>query len=68
VVVAAHAAAPGIDDVQLAVGDVIHSVNGNPVWQVDELQDDLQDIPAGQPVVLQIERAGQLSFVTFEAE
>jgi len=68
VVVAAHAAASGIDDVQLAVGDVIHSVNGNPVSEVDELQDDLQDIPAGQPVVLQIERAGQLSFVTFEAE
>jgi serine protease Do len=68
VVVAAHAAAPGVDDVQLTMGDVIHSVNGSPVSAVEDLRDDLQNIPAGQPVVLQIERSGQLSFVTFEAE
>jgi serine protease Do len=68
VVVAAHAAAPGIDDVQLAMGDVIHSVNGNLVSAVEDLRKDLQNIRPGQPVVLQIERGGQLSFLTFEAE
>lgn len=68
VVVAAHAAAPGIDDVQLAMGDIIHSVNGNLVSAVEDLRKDLQNIRAGQPVVLQIERSGQLSFLTFEAE
>ena len=68
VVVAARAAAPGIDDVQLTTGDVIHSINGTLVSAVEDLRNDLQRIPPGHPVVLQIERGGQLSFVTFEAE
>jgi serine protease Do len=49
-------------------GDVIHSVNGQPVQDVPSLRDKLRDVKPGAPVVLQIERDGQLSYLVLESE
>ena len=47
-------------------GDVIHAVNGQSPGSVDELESALTRIRRGESVVLQIERAGRLSFVVAE--
>jgi len=49
-------------------GDVIHSVNGTPVQNLTELKQQLRRIKPGQPIVLQIERSGLLSFLLLESE
>jgi serine protease Do len=48
----------------LIAGDVIHALNGFAVRSVDALSVFLQEIKAGGELVLQIERNGQLLFVT----
>ncbi len=45
-------------------GDVIHAVNHAPVDSVEALRAALESVTAGAPLVLQIERAGVLSYVT----
>ena len=59
----AHAAA-----VPLSAGDVIHSVNGVAVPNLQKLRAALDDLKPHSPVVLQIERGGLLTFVTFELD
>jgi len=49
-------------------GDVIHSVNGTPIQNLAELKQQLRQIKPGQPIVLQIERSGLLSFLLLESE
>jgi serine protease Do len=49
-------------------GDVIHSVNGQPVEDVAALRQKLAQVKPGDPVVLQIERDGQLSYLVLESE
>jgi len=49
-------------------GDVIHSVNGEPVGDVASLREKLRAVKPGAPVVLQIERDGQLSYLVLESE
>ena len=49
-------------------GDVIHAVNGTPVQNLAELKKQLRQIKPGQPIVLQIERSGSLSFLVLESE
>jgi len=49
-------------------GDVIHSVNGQPVKDVAELREKLRAMKAGAPVILQIERDGALSYLVLESE
>ena len=44
-------------------GDVVHTVNGTAVDTVDALRSRLEAVPDGGPIVLQIERAGMLSYV-----
>jgi serine protease Do len=44
-------------------GDVVHAVNGTPVDAVESLRTALEGISDGAPIVLQIERAGMLSYV-----
>jgi serine protease Do len=71
VLVAARSQEPLAADVSLSVGDVIHSVNGVPVGTIDELRADLDAVAAAHEhsaVVLQIERDGKLSYVTFELD
>jgi serine protease Do len=62
-VVARIADVPGVD---LAPGDVIHSVNSTTVTSVDKLRALLESFESGEAVVLQIERARVLEFVSFE--
>jgi serine protease Do len=45
-------------------GDVVHTVNGTAVDTVEALRSRLEAVPDGGPIVLQIERAGMLSYVT----
>jgi serine protease Do len=59
----AHAAA-----VPLSAGDIIHSVNGVSVPDLQELRAALDGLKPRSPVVLQVERGGVLTFVTFELD
>ncbi len=68
VIVAARVGPPPTVDVALSTGDVIHSVNGAAISTVGELRSRLEAVRPRSPIVLQIERNGQLSFVTFDAE
>ena len=45
-------------------GDVIHAMNGVAVDAVEALRNRLETVPDGAPIVLGIERAGMLSYVT----
>jgi serine protease Do len=49
-------------------GDVIHAVNGAEVKNLTELKQNLRQVKPGQPVVLQIERNGLLSYLVLESE
>jgi len=49
-------------------GDIIHSINGTPIQDIAQLRQHLREIKAGDPIVLQIERAGSLSFLVLESE
>jgi serine protease Do len=68
VMVAAHAEDRRAAAVSLLAGDVIHSVNGAAVSDLQELRAALDSLKPHSPVVLQIERDGLLSFVAFELE
>ena len=68
VLVAAHAEDRHAAAVSLSAGDVIHSVNGASVSDLQELRAALNALKSHTPVVLQIEREGVLSFVAFELE
>ena len=49
-------------------GDIIHSVNTTPVTDLAGLKQALRDLHSGDPVVLQIERDGSLSYLVMEYE
>ena len=68
VLVAAHAEDRRAAAVSLSAGDVIHSVNGAAVSNLQELRAALDGLKPQSPVVLQIEREGLLSFVAFELD
>ena len=65
VVVKAAEAGPGAE---FLPGDVIHMVNRTPVSTLEQLRTELAKYGALDPVVVQIERHGQLRFVSFEIE
>ncbi len=52
----------------LLPGDVIHAVNGNPVGSLVGLRTALDQVGAGEPAVIQVERAGQFLYVTLVLE
>jgi S1-C subfamily serine protease len=52
--------------VPLVVGDVIHTVNTFAVRSLDGLRVLLDGIKTGSEIVLQIERGGQLMFISFQ--
>ncbi len=64
VLVAARTQASSGNEVPLVAGDVIHSVNSFAVRSVDGLRVLVDDVKANSEIVLQIERNGQLLFVT----
>jgi len=68
VMVAAHAEDRHAAAASLSAGDVIHSINGASVSNLEELRAALDALKSHTPVVLQIERDGLLSFVAFELE
>ncbi|MGO9515969.1 MAG: trypsin-like peptidase domain-containing protein [Candidatus Korobacteraceae bacterium] len=49
-------------------GDVIHALNGVPIKDLAQLKQDLRQMKPGQPIVLQIERGGLLSYLVLESE
>jgi S1-C subfamily serine protease len=67
VIVAAKAADSKVD-VSLATGDVIHSINGAPVANIESLRAALDRLKPNASVVLQIEREGKLIFIAFQNE
>ena len=64
VFVAARTQVSSGNGVPLVVGDVIHSVNNFAVRSVDGLRVFVDDVKANSELILQIERNGQLLFVT----
>jgi serine protease Do len=69
-VVVASTAARGIDAREggLATGDVVYAVNRKPVASVTELRSALDQLKSGDPVVLHLERRGELLFLAFTVE
>jgi serine protease Do len=67
IIVAARAAGAA-SEIPLTTGDVIRSLNGEPMNTLDKLRAALKALPAGAPIVLQIQRDGRLQFVTFTLE
>ena len=69
-VVVVSTVAGAIDDREggLAVGDIIYAVNRAQVGQLSELRAALDVLDAGDSVVLQIERRGQLMYLAFTVE
>lgn len=49
-------------------GDVIHSVNTVPIKDIAGLKLALKDLHSGDPIVLQVEREGGLSYLVMEYE
>lgn len=66
VIVAARAWDARAAAVSLSTGDVIHRVNSTPITDLATLRHSLAGLASHAPVVLQVERGGQLMFVTFE--
>ena len=52
----------------LAMDDLIRSVNGRPVSTVKELRSEIEKYKSAESVVLQIERNGRLMYVSFEMD
>jgi serine protease Do len=68
VVVIARAADLIGPDTGLKTGDVIHAVNTTSVDSLDSLRSALRALKPAAPVVLQVERDGQLQWLAFELE
>jgi S1-C subfamily serine protease len=52
----------------LQTGDVIHTLNKNSIDSTAALRTAVDALKTGDPVVLQIEREGELMFLSFEME
>jgi serine protease Do len=64
-------ATPGVLDTRdgdLRPGDVIHVVNQKPIAGLTDLRAALAPLKAGEPVVLHVERSGELVYVAFVAD
>src|SRR5205807_248058 len=64
IIVAARSAGAGVE-VPLNAGDVIRTLNGQPMTTLDRLRSALKALPPGAPVVLQIQRDQKLLFISF---
>jgi serine protease Do len=67
VLVAARALNTGAE-YGLEVADVILAVNGTPVTSLADLRSTIGRLPANSPCALQVQREGQLLFLSFEIE
>ena len=68
VVVLGHALGLDSVDTGLLPGDIIHALNRTPIESVEQLKSAVAALTRGDSVVLQIERAGQFQYLTFEME
>ncbi len=68
VVVAMRSPDASYGQLELRPGDVIHAVNGEPITGLAQLRRTIEAVEVGGPVVLQVERNGQLRFMAFEME
>lgn len=68
VVVVVRVETPHLPEIALQRGDVIHAVNGWAVATPAALRDALGRIPAGDPVVLQVARAGALTYLVSDRD
>jgi S1-C subfamily serine protease len=68
VVVAAKLIGVAASRNDLQTGDVIYSVNRLPIKGVAQLNETLSQIQSGSPLLLQIERHGQVMYQAFELE
>jgi len=68
VVVSLAAGAIDARDGGLAQGDVVFTVNKTPVAGLSELRRTLETLQAGDPVVLGIDRRGELLYLAFTVE
>jgi serine protease Do len=64
ILVAARAAGASVE-VPLNSGDVIRTLNGQPMTTLDRLRSALKALPPGAPVALQIQRDQKLLFLAF---
>ena len=62
------AKSPGVNvyTSDLRPGDIVYEVNHQEVESVQQVRALLQHMSPGQPVALQVERAGQLQYIAFE--
>ena len=51
----------------LQPGDVLHFLNRTPLDSLDTLRKALAGLKAGDPVVLSMERGGQLNYIAFDS-
>jgi len=65
VIVAARTLGSRTGEIPLQTGDVIHGLNGTPVTTLDGLRQALTAQKPGEPIALQIERHGQIFFISF---
>jgi serine protease Do len=52
----------------LAVGDVIHSLKGTPITDMANLRDAFNALKPGEAVSMQVQRAGKLTYLSFEMD
>jgi serine protease Do len=68
VIVVGRAADLIMPDTGLQAGDVIHQLNLTPIDSVETLRTAVRALKTGDAVVLQVERDGGLTYVSFEME
>ena len=49
-------------------GDVIHAVNGQPIGSLSALRGVVNELSRGDACVVEVERQGQLRYLTFEID
>ena len=67
IIVAARSAGATVE-VPLNTGDVIRTLNGEPMTTIDRLRAALKALPSGAPVALQIQRDQKLLFISFTVD
>jgi len=68
VIVVGRTETADVADTGLVAGDAICAINGTTVLTVDGLVSALRGLEPHRPIVLQVEREGKLTFITFEIE
>ena len=68
VLVAARTPSPTLFGEGPKPGDVVHAVNGTTVQDLPQLKQELHKIKPGDPIVLQVERSGTLTYLVLASE